>query len=205
MASPGREHINHALLNRLLLDYGTLVLRKIFDSIHPPDRLQDYLSSPSTQDTLNDLLNHGYIKLPQWRMLVKQRPLSSADFDISLLAALLRNICGLMPPHYHQWRCYEIWDNNIAVNIARLRDFKSKFASHPTSASLDDATFKEYWEKTRSAIIVLGGQVYAPLIDQLRNERMDFEAENRRQEFLEIRQRLEHLEGMLIPMIYSCS
>lgn len=196
MAGLGRERTNHYLLTRLLVEYGTLVLRRKFDSIYPPDRLQDYLSSPATQVTLDVLYRESYINFPQYRML-QQRPVSSADFDISLLAALLRNICGLMPPHFHEWRSSETWDKNIEVNISRLRDYKNRFVSHANDFLLDDATFKEYWEKTRSAIIVLGGQGYAPLINQLGNERMDLEVPNRTQEFLEIQQRFEHLEEMM--------
>ncbi|XP_074632884.1 uncharacterized protein LOC141891773 isoform X2 [Acropora palmata] len=93
-----------------------------------------------------------------------------------------------------QWGFYKIWDDSIEVNIARLRDYKNKFVSHPSSASLDDATFKEYWEKTRSAIIVLGGQEYAPFINQLRNQRIDLKAQNRSQEFLEIQQSFQDLK-----------
>ncbi|XP_067029638.1 uncharacterized protein [Acropora muricata] len=196
MAGLGRERTNHYLLNRLLVEYGTLVLRRIFDSIYPPDRLQDYLSSPATQVTLDELYRQSYINFPQYRML-QQRPVSSADFDISLLAVLLRNICNLMPPYSREWRPSEIWDENIEVNISRLRDYKNRFVSHANDFLLDDATFKEYWEKTRSAIIVLGGQGYVPLINQLGNERMDLEAQNRNREFLEIQQRFEHLEEMM--------
>lgn len=204
MAGLGRERTNHYLLNRLLVDFGTLVLRGIFDSKYPPDRLQDYLSSPAFQDTLNQLFEKSYIDFPQYRML-QQRPVSSADFDISLLVALLRNIGGLMPSNYREWRYSGTWDENIVVNISRLRDYKNKFVSHASSFSLDDATFKEYWEKTRSAIIVLGGQEYAPLINQLGNQRTDLEAQNRSQEFLEIQQSFEDLKGILILMIYSCT
>lgn len=196
MAGLRRERNNHYHLNRLLVEYGTLVLRRIFDRIHPPDRLQDYLSSPATQVTLDELYRQSYINFPQYRML-QQRPVSSADFDISLLAALLRNICGLMPPYFREWRPSEIWDENIEVNISRLRDYKNRFVSHASDFLLDDATFKEYWEKTRSAIIVLGGQEYAPLINQLWNERMDLEAQNRNREFLEIERRFEDLEEMM--------
>lgn len=202
MAGLTREQTNHHLLNRLLVDYGTLVLRRKFDSIHHPDRLQDYLSSPAFQVTLDRLFDRSYIDFSQYRTL-QQRPVSSADFDISLLAALLRNVCHLKSPRSPQWGFYKNWDDSIEVNIARLRDYKNKFVSHPSSASLDDATFKEYWEKTRSAIIVLGGQEYAPFINQLGNQRIDLEAQNRSQEFLEIQQSFQDLKGMLIPMIYS--
>ena len=52
-------------------------------------------------------------------------PESSAHFDISRLVALLRNICGLMPPHYCEWNPHGNWDNTIEVDIARLRDYKN--------------------------------------------------------------------------------
>jgi len=193
MAGLEREQTNYHLLNRLLVEYGTLVLRRKFDSIHPPDTLKDYLSSRAFQVTLDRLFKRSYINFSQYRTL-QQQSVSSADFDISLLAVLLRNVCGLKSPRSPQWG---FWDDSIEVNIARLRDYKNKFVSHPSSASLDDATFKEYWEKTRSAIIVLGGQEYAPFINQLRNQRIDLKAQNRSQEFLEIQQSFQDLKEMM--------
>lgn len=122
-------------------------------------------------------------------------------FDISLLAVLLSIARGfkLKHPRCCEWNNHISWEQTEEVNIARLRDYRNKFA-HPTSASLDDATFEEYWGRISSAIIALGGtekKQYASAISQFKSP----------QESVDVKLKLEHLEGMLIviPMNYGSS
>lgn len=201
MSRSERERTNHTLLNRLLLEHGTEVLRGVFERERPPGNLRDYLASAEFQRTLISLHHAGHITLRQRRRLeAPPFPESSADFDISLLAALLRNICGLRHPSHCVWSPHENWDDTLEVNIARLREYKNEFVSHVTSASLDDATFEEHWGKISGTIIALAGRQkerYASAISQLKSS----------QRFAEVKQKLEHLEGMLvvIPMSYGSS
>lgn len=76
----------------------------------------------------------------------------------------------------------------MEVNIARLREYKNEFLSHATSASLDDATFEEYWGKISGAIIALGGRErYAAAISQLKSS----------QAFVEVKKKIDCLEEMM--------
>lgn len=192
MGNSEREHTNHALLNRLIVDYGTVVLREIFDSRRPPGELKDYLASHAFQASLVKLHGAGYISLAVRRRLqTRPFPKSSDDLDITLLAALLRTTCSLMPPHFREWNDNQKWDETREVNIARLRDYKNRFVSHVTSASLDDATFEEHWGKISGTIIALADEGekerYASAISQLKSS----------QRFVEVKQKLQHLEEMM--------
>ena len=200
-----RKLSNHALLNCLIVEYGTMVLRTIFDQRCPPQNLQNYLSHPQINQTLFHLRARAILNMKQWKLLYPESPLivSSAKFDITLLVILLRNICGFKPPGNYEWNEDHVRSNSVEVNITRLKDYKNTFVSHPSSASLDDATFEENWAKISSTIIELGGQRYALLINQLKSVRVDVEAENRSQVLLKIQQKLKNLEGMLIMDSFS--
>ncbi|KAK2557492.1 Cilia- and flagella-associated protein 91 [Acropora cervicornis] len=91
---------NYARLSRLLVDVGCTVLRDIFDSKHPPANLHTVLSNPSVLSTLLNLRKENILKPVQWERLFPPvtSNVSSANFDITLLMILLRNICGLSPP-----------------------------------------------------------------------------------------------------------
>ena len=96
---PSYNHLkaNGARLIRLIVDIGTVTMRKYFDSIHPPATLPGVLHA--NYDTLR-----ANIPRYQMRMLFPPdgtcpaNPSTSNDYDITLLFSLLRNICGLHPP-----------------------------------------------------------------------------------------------------------
>ncbi|XP_015769096.1 PREDICTED: uncharacterized protein LOC107347651 [Acropora digitifera] len=95
-----QENINYARLCRLLVDVGCTVLRDTFDSIHPPANLHVVLSSPSVFSILQSLRKKKVLNPSQWGNLFPAVAscVSSANFDVTLLIVLLRNICGLSPP-----------------------------------------------------------------------------------------------------------
>lgn len=198
-----REDINYDRVNRLLVKYGTEVLRKLFDDRCPADKLKDILSSDEISQTLDYLYNEGILTTAQKRKLYPNdsSTVSSANFDITLLAMLLRNICGYSDPEDDKWQRPRHWDNSTEANIARLRIFKNKITSHSTLPSLTDAEFEDYWRVISNAIIALGGEkIYASLISQLKTEPMDSGAKILSQELQEKKQELEDLKGMLIPI-----
>lgn len=199
MTHPERGRNNRARLDWLLRDHGTEVLRSMVERNIPPGKLQDYLSSPEFQGTLERAHCDGYISMHQRRKLWTCPRLET--FDISLLAALLKiaPVFNLKPASSREWKDQIRWDQSKEVNIATLRDYRNELA-HSTSASIDDVTFEEYWGRISSAIIALGGtekERYASAISQLKSP----------QESVDVNLRLQHLEGMLIviPMSYGSS
>ncbi|XP_067020029.1 uncharacterized protein [Acropora muricata] len=180
------ENTNFARLCRLLIDVGCTVLRDYFDSIHPPANLHVVLSSPSVSSTLNALLRKGVLTPLQWEKLFPAvaSTVSSANFDITLLVVLLRNVCGLGPPASTGTSDKLPRDSNTSIdaNIERIRFYRSNVISHALKASIDDPTFNELWQKISSAILALASEtnnwaMYATSISRLKTECMDPAAE----------------------------
>ena len=196
-----KEENNFHRVNRLLLKYGKEVLRNLFDAKCPPDKLKDILSEDKNSQTLTKLYDDGHLTTHQKRKLYPDDPsiVSSANFDITLLAMLLRNICGFSKPEDNKWKRPR--DNSTEANIARLRIYKNKITSHSVNPSLTDAAFETYWRNITKVIIALGGEErYASLISQLKTEPLDSGAEILSQGLPEKKQELEDLKGTLIPI-----
>ena len=147
-----KETTNYARLCRVLVDLGTCALRDCFDAIFTPPTLHKVLAA--SQPALKSLRSRRIINVTQWGNLFPSTPasVSSTDFDITLLMILFRNICGMAPP-------LTGWDAREA-DIARIKYFRNSIYAHADHASIDDATFDEYWEEIRDTLVRLGGVKY---------------------------------------------
>lgn len=202
MARAERECPKHELL-RCLLRYGEKhVLQSCFDRILPPNDLQDCLSTPAAEDVILRLLRDGRMDTSLYLRLKSARPVSSEEFGTFLQAELLRVSPKLEPPDSFEWdfRRHKHLDNNVTVNIARLRDYQVEFEDLPIGVPLDDAKFEEDWAKVSRTIIALAGTV---LSEERGRHEFAISQMRRSQEFVKINQKLEHLEGMVIPLSYS--
>ena len=175
-----QENTNYARLCRLLVDVGCTVLRDTFDSIHPPAYLHVVLSWPSVFFTLQSLRKKKVLNPMQWGRLfpaVTSR-VSSANFDVTLLMVLLRNICDLSPPaSTGNWDSLPPdSDNSTEANVVRIRFYRNDVYGHATKVSVDDATFSALWQKISSAVLALGSG-YGAIISRLKTECMDPAAE----------------------------
>ena len=181
------ENTNYARLCRLLVDVGCSGLCDTFDSIHPPANLHVVLSSPSVFSTLQSLRKKRVLNPMQWGKLFPADPssVSSANFDVTLLMVLLRNICGLSPPvSTHSWdKLPPDSDNSTEANIVRIKGYRNDVYGHATKASVDDATFNALWQKISSAVLALGTG-YGAIISRLKTECMDPAAEAQYQQLL---------------------
>ena len=164
-----QENTNYAHLCRPLVDVGCTVLRDTFDSIHPPANLHVVLSSPSVFSTLQSLRKKRVLNPLQWGKLFPAiaSSVSSANFDVTLLMVLLRNICGLSPPvSTGSWdELPPDSDNSTEANIVRIKWYRNDVYGHATKASLDDATFHALWQKISSG--------YGAIISRMKTESMD--------------------------------
>lgn len=172
--SSSKETTNYARLCRLLVGGGTQALREKFDKIHPPAGLHAALASH--QPILQSLRKKRIVNPMQWGKLYPTTPSSgsSANFDITLLVLLLRNICSLSPPTTG-WDCLPpATDTSIEANIARVKYYRNNVYGHASQASLDDITFDSYWKDISSALVGLAaGGNYVNDISKLRTEAMD--------------------------------
>ena len=182
-----QENTNYARLCRLLVDVGCTVLRDTFDSKHPPANLQGVFSSPSVLSTLQSLKKRRCLNPLLWGKLFPAvaSSVSSANFDVTLLMVLLRNICGLSPPASTcSWdRLPPDSDNSTEANIVRIKCYRNDVYGHATKASVDDATFNVLWQKISSAVLALGSG-YGTVISRLKTECMDPAAEAHYQKLL---------------------
>ncbi|XP_015778396.1 PREDICTED: NACHT, LRR and PYD domains-containing protein 10-like, partial [Acropora digitifera] len=182
-----QENTNYARLCRLLVDVGCRVLRDTFDNKHPPANLHVVLSSPSVFSTLQSLRRRRVLNPLQWGKLFPAitSNLSSANFDVTLLVVLLRNICGLSPPvSTGSWdELPPDSDESTEANIVRIKWYRNDVYGHATKASLDDATFHALWQKISSAVLALGSG-YGAVMSRLKTECMDPAAEAQYQQLL---------------------
>ena len=150
------EKINGAKLSRLLIDGGTTVLRKIFDSHHPPANLIPDLNA--NYPILNNLLRRRVLNGHQWDKLFPPGgvPPDSNTFDITLLFLLLTKICGLTPPPSGWHTKPPSSDTSHEANLARVKFYRNVLYGHVTTTSVDTPTFSALWTEISGVLVSLG-------------------------------------------------
>lgn len=185
-----KETTNYARLCRLLVDVGTQVLRETFDRKHPPGNLHTVLTTAPVNGTLTSLKKKGVINPTQLGILMSPT-VSSKDFDITLLVALLRNICGVSASAAVWKSPPSSTDTTETADIVRIRNHRNEVFAHANRASVDDATFNTYWVSIKETLVRLGGLCYQTVIDNIKTECMDPEREQYYQELLKQRKENE--------------
>lgn len=193
-----REDTNYALLKHLLVRYGTRVLRNLFDEKIPPDKLKDHLSRKEDNEDFMRLKTDGTLTTRDTLLLEKPKP-SSSSYDIQLLTKLLSCLCDLSPPlSTGDWKQFpHRADESISAYIVRMRYYRNEIHGHETSTSMDDKQFEKHWKKISRAIIALAGREKESYTNEI------LHLKQRGRESHETIQKLENLEGMLIPI--SCT
>ena len=149
---PLQAKANFARICQLLVDKGGDALRKALHDVHPPSKLAAALSSHRT--TLQKLRS---INPSQWKLLYPAAgPPDSKTFDVTLLAILLRNICGLPTPVAGWNTMPPVSDNSISPNILRIKMFRNEVYGHIPSAQYDDTTFQKLWHEISQPLLKLG-------------------------------------------------
>ena len=162
------EKTNGAKLSRLLIDGGTMVLRKIFDRYHPPANLQANLKA--NYRTLNNLLKRRVLHQPQWDLLFPPGGAipDSNTFDITLLFLLLTNICGLPPPPSGWHTKPSGSDTSDEANLARIKFFRNELYGHVSTTGVGTPTFSALWREISAVLVALG--LHQAEIDRLKAE-----------------------------------
>ena len=166
---------NYARLCRLLVDVSSHILRETFDKKRPPGNLEKVLSTSKIRDELQELRKRKVLNPSQWGKLYPaiKSSVSSRDFDITLLVVLLRNICGLVCPATGWDTVPPTTDTTLEADIVRIKCYRNTVYGHASQASVDDATFNQYWQDIQDALVRLGGAGYRSAIDDLKKECMD--------------------------------
>jgi WD40 repeat protein len=164
------EKTNGFKLTRLIVDGGTEALRDAFRKFTYPGNLKVVLSR--NQHILSRLRSRPKIIIDdQWDKLYPpaSNPPNINDFDITLLSVLLRNICGLWPPHDKRWdKTPNVSDHSIEADIVRIKLFRNERFGHIPNTSVSTADFKLFWAEISSPLVRLG--IHQSEIDRLENE-----------------------------------
>ena len=156
--SSNRLKTNGARLSQLIIDQGTEIMRKFFDSIHPPNTLTAVLHS--YYGTINGI---RVIKPEQMQKLYPPsgEPSTSGDYDITLLFILIRNICGVHPPaSTGSWNADPPADDDSPeADLVRLKNFRNKVYGHINSTGVTDDYFNRYWTEISKVLVRLGADV----------------------------------------------
>ena len=181
------------------------MLRDTFDSIIPPENLRELLKSDPAHSRLQLLRKKGVLSSVHWSKLYPATPteVSSASFDIPLLIVLLRTICNLSPPPAG-WDTPPLTaDTSRESDIARIKYFMNAMSKHAPEGSCSDAVFRSYWQHIRDTLLRLGGADYEGLIDEMKDQDIEFLDEEHFRELLkqwkkeedDIRDRLNEVES----------
>ncbi|XP_078321699.1 uncharacterized protein LOC144617792 isoform X4 [Crassostrea virginica] len=116
------------------------------------------------------------LKIPDHKSLLFPlsggQSLSAKDMDLTILYALLRNICGI-PKHQNGWgNTPKIGDFSLAACIERIREQKNSIASHNNIGEIDDNRFHDTWKKLQNDIVnieslLIGGDMYERRLNEL--------------------------------------
>ena len=181
-----KETSNYANLCCLLVEVGSNVLRKIFDRVCPPENLHAVLANPTNHAKLKTLRKKRVLSSSHWRKLYPfiELPVSSGNFDSSLLLLLLRTIFGLTLPASGCRNFPPRSDTSPEADITRIKFFRDRVFSHAANASVDDPTFSLYWNNIKDTFVRIGGTCYGEVIDDLTVQCMDADLEEHYRELL---------------------
>ena len=152
------------------------MLRDTFDSIIPPENLREFLKRDPAHSRLKLRRKEGVLSSVHWSKLYPATPteVSSASFDIPLLIVLLRTICNLSPPPAG-WDTPPLTaDTSRESNIARIKYFMNAVCKHATEGSVSDTVFSSYWQQICNTLVRLGGADYEDLINEFKDQEIEF-------------------------------
>ena len=189
------------------------MLRDAFDSIIPPENLREYLKRDPVHSRLQLLRTKGVLSSVDWRRLYPATPteVSSASFDIPLLIVLLRTICNLSPPPAG-WDTPPLTaDTSRESDIARIKYFMNALSKHAAEGVFSDAVFNSYWQQIRDTLVRLGGADYGHVIDEMKDQDIEFLDEEHFRELLnqwkkvedDIKRKMNELETKEEGMLYG--
>ncbi|XP_013410021.1 NLR family CARD domain-containing protein 3-like [Lingula anatina] len=167
--------VNLSNLSRLLVEGGTLSMKELFDSIHPPITLHEHLAKGEVHKTLRGLKSRGLISEAQWGKLYPRRKknANSENYGPTLLYILLRHICHLAPPYPNGWdSCPLQSDKGISADVARVQWYRRQLVSLD---SLPEKDFNGYWSHITEVLLRMGGPICNVRIKRMQREAMDGE------------------------------
>ena len=136
-----KEDMNFMTVRHVLDKPCTSLLQEVLRQHIPETDLHNLLNDPTKKRAIIPFVR----KLNQETKLYPQTGVfngSYAEFDLSLLYVLIRNLTGI-PNHITGWgNVPDIKDNSTAANIERIRILRNKYA-HGCKSNLTDKELKQ--------------------------------------------------------------
>ena len=192
---PLKEKANFSRVCQLLVDKGGEALRFTFDAIHPPPTLVTALNAEKSVLQGIKVINSSQLDL---LFPTSGAAPDSNDFDITLLAILLRNICGLPKPTTGWKATPPTGDTSKSADIVRIRIFRNEVCGHATRAQLDDAKFNTLWQEISQPLTRLG--IPQKDIDEIKVAPLSPEEESYIKKLKEWKEREENCLPDKVPM-----
>lgn len=141
-------------LNILLINGGTEGLRRVFDGLVSPPKLQQFLAIKEPE--IKKLYRKRIINKSQWDKLYPPVGTStSKNFDISLLYVLLRSVCGLPAPATGWGTKPSPTDHSVEGAVEMIHWYRNN-CGHALMVEVDESSFESSWKEISEAIKVLG-------------------------------------------------
>ena len=188
------EKSNGTKILRLLIDGGTYVSRKYFDSFHPPGTLPQIISREKKK--LEKAKRKRLIRDDQWKKLFPSDGSPNLEeFDITLWHFLIREIYLADEIDGSTWNTMpKESDQSPLANLIRIRCFRNEI-NHSGSTAIPNDAFEDMWAKISSALVALG--LDKTEIDRLKNEPIDHRTLERVKEDNELWKLAQELNGRL--------
>ena len=188
------EKSNGTKILRLLIDGGTYVSRKYFDSFHPPGTLPQIISREKKK--LEKAKRKRLIRDDQWKKLFPSDGSPNLEeFDITLWHFLIREIYLADEIDGSTWNTMpKESDQSPLANLIRIRCFRNEI-NHSGSTAIPNDVFEDMWAKISSALVALG--LDKTELDRLKNEPIDHRTIERVKEDNERWKLAQELNGRL--------
>ncbi|XP_053379412.1 uncharacterized protein LOC123527485 [Mercenaria mercenaria] len=188
-------------LQVLIIDGGLLVLRNILDQKLNVQNISLSTCLSQEKPTITSLKNKKIITQVQYDLLYPppggQLP-STADFDITLIICLLRNLqcCGFNKKF--NWNVIpNASDVSVEADIYRLKLYRNEISHISTTTGIKLADFRFKWTEIEQILLRLNTSVISPVpnlqqtIDVIKQSPLDPQAEERIQKEVDEWRKLE--------------
>lgn len=142
------EKDNFQRLARLLFCGGKNLLKDLLDSHFSastlPSALSRFLARPGCPISLHERIHLN----PSPGVYGK-----SADFDISLIFKLLRNLCSYPMPATGWNSLPNSTDTTLSADVVRIKIYRNTICHDNNNMEIDDPTFQNWWQEASEAIV----------------------------------------------------
>ncbi|XP_053379322.1 E3 ubiquitin-protein ligase DZIP3-like [Mercenaria mercenaria] len=188
-------------LQVLIIDGGLLVLRNILDQKLNVQNITLSTCLSQEKPTITRLKNQKIITQVQYDLLYPPpggKLPSTADFDITLIICLLRNLkcCGFNPKF--SWNVIpNASDVSVEADIYRLKLHRNEISHISTTTGIQPKDFCLKWTEIEQSLLRLNTSVINPVpnlqqtIDDIEQSPLDLEAEERIQKEVDEWRKLE--------------